>query len=185
MIGAGIWWKIYPAGPSGLEERMMAVLPFVSVANNAPTDARGLGLTETVTAKLVQAVDGGHLQLVSTRELIAQGVRTSDQARREFGTDLVLEGSLQQDGARIRITWSLVDPRTHTQIAANTITGDTDDIFGLQDHLFDDVLEKLPRAVKPGRRVELQGHQDTKLAAYDFYLRGRGYLEDYQSPDNV
>ena len=185
LIGAGFWWKIHPAGPSGPEERMMAVLPFESVANDAPTNALGLGLTETVTAKLVQAVDGGHLQLVSTRELIAQGVRTSEQARREFGTDLVLEGSLQQDGSRIRITWSLVDPRTHTQIAANTITGNSDDIFGLQDNLFAEVLEKLPLAVDPARQQSLRGHPDTKPAAYDFYLRGRGYLEDYQNLDNI
>ncbi len=185
LIGAGIWWKRHQAGTSAPEERMMAVLPFESVANDPPTNALGLGLTETVTAKLVQAVDGGHLQLVSTRELIAQGVRTPDQARREFGTDLVLEGSLQQDGSRIRITWSLVDPRTHTQIAANTITGNADDIFGLQDNLFAEVLEKLPLAVDPGRRQALQGRPDTKPAAYDFYLRGRGYLEDYQHPDNI
>src|SRR6266404_154358 len=185
LIGAGFWWKIHPARPSGPEERMMAVLPFESVANDAPTNALGLGLTETVTAKLVQAVDGGHLQLVSTRELIAQGVRTSEQARREFGTDLVLEGSLQQDGSRIRITWSLVDPRTHTQIAANTITGNSDDIFGLQDNLFAEVLEKLPLAVDPARQQSLRGRPDTKPAAYDFYLRGRGYLEDYQNLDNI
>jgi len=185
LIGAGIWWKGHQREPSGSEERMMAVLPFESVANDAPTNALGLGLTETVTAKLVQAVDGGHLQMVSTRQLITQGVRTSDQARREFGTDLVLEGSLQQDGSRIRITWSLVDPRTHTQIAANTVTGNSDDIFGLQDSLFSEVLEKLPLAVDPGRRQALQGRLDTKPAAYDFYLRGRGYLEDYQHPDNI
>ena len=185
LIGAGIWWKIHQQGPSESKERMMAVLPFESVANDPPTNALGLGLTETVTAKLVQAVDGGHLQLVSTRELIAQGVRTSEQARREFGTDLVLEGSLQQDGSRIRITWSLVDPRTHAQIAANTITGSADDIFGLQDNLFAEVLDKLPTAVDPARRQALQGRLDTKPAAYDFYLRGRGYLEDYQRPDNI
>ncbi len=185
LIGAGIWWKLHPSVPSGPEERMMAVLPFESVANDPSTNALGLGLTETVTAKLVQAVDGGHLQLVSTRELIAQGVRTSDQARREFGTDLVLEGSLQHDGSRIRITWSLVDPRTHTQIAANTITGNADDIFGLQDNLFAEVLEKLPTAVDPGRQQSLRGRPATKPAAYDFYLRGRGYLEDYQHPDNI
>ena len=185
LIGAGIWWKLHPSGPSAPEGRMMAVLPFESVANDPPTNALGLGLTQTVTAKLVQAVDGGHLQLVSTRELIAHGVRTSDQARREFGTDLVLEGSLQQDGSRIRITWSLVDPRTHGQIAANTITGNADDIFGLQDSLFTEVLEKLPLAVDPGRQQSLRGRPDTKPAAYDFYLRGRGYLEDYQHPDNI
>jgi len=185
FVSVALWWQRHRGEAPAPEERMMAVLPFESVANDPPTNALGLGLTETVTARLVQAVDGGHMQLVSTRELIAQGVKTSDQARREFGTDLVLEGSLQQDGARIRITWSLVDPRTHTQIAANTITGNSDDIFGLQDHLFDDVLEKLPLAVEPGRRKALQERPDTKPAAYDFYLRGRGYLEDYRTQDNL
>jgi serine/threonine protein kinase/tetratricopeptide (TPR) repeat protein len=187
LIGAVVWWKGHQTNlsSSGERERMMAVLPFESVANDPPTNALGLGLTETVTTKLVQAVDGGHLQLVSTRELIAQGVRTSEQARREFGTDLVLEGSLQQDGSRIRITWSLVDPRTHTQIAANTITGNADDIFGLQDNLFAEVLEKLPLVVDSGRQQSLRGRPDTKPAAYDFYLRARGYLEDYQHPDNL
>jgi tetratricopeptide (TPR) repeat protein/TolB-like protein len=183
-IGAVAWWMRHrqPVVP---EARMMAVLPFESVAGDAPTNALGLGLTETVTAKLVQAVEGGHLQLVSTRDLVAHGVKTSEQARSEFGTDLVLEGSMQQDGTRIRITWSLVDPRTHAQIAANTVTGTDDDMFGLQDKLVDDVVEKLPLAVEPGRRQALQGHLDTKPEAYDFYLRGRGYLEDYQSLDNL
>ena len=185
FAGAVAWWTRHRAEPTATEARMMAVLPFESVANDAPTNALGLGLTDTVTAKLVRAVDGGHLQLVSTRELIDKGVKTSEQARREFGTDLVLEGSMQQEGTQIRITWSLVDPRTHTQIAANTLTGDSGDMFGLQDRLFDDVLEKLPIAVERGRLNAMQGHLDTKPAAYDFYLRGRGYLEDYQTQDNL
>ena len=184
LVSAGAWWQRHRA-EAPFEETTMAVLPFESVANDPPTNALGLGLTETLTAKLVQAVDSGHVQLVSTRELMAQGVRTSDHARREFGTGLVLEGSLQQDGTRIRITWSLVNPRTHTQMAANTITGDTNDIFGLQDSLVDEVLESLPLAVAPGRRQALLARPDTKPAAYDFYLRGRGYLEDYQRPDSI
>ena len=181
----GVWWHSHRGKTAIPEERMMAVLPFESVANDPPTNALGLGLTETLTAKLVQAVDGGRLQLVSTRDLIAQGVTTSDHARREFGTDLVLEGSLQQDGARIRITWSLVNPHTHTQLAANTVTGDADDIFALQDNLVDEVLEKLPQVIDPERRQVLLARPDTKPAAYDFYLRGRGYLEDYRHPDNI
>ena len=185
LLAGGSWWMRHRQPTPALESRMMAVLPFESVANDPPTNALGLGLTETVTAKLVRAVDGGHLQMVSTRDLIDKGVKTSDQARREFGTDLVLEGSLQQEGSRIRINWSLVDPRTHTQIAANTLTESSGDIFGLQDRLFDDVLEKLPLAIDPTQLQSLQGHLDTKPAAYDFYLRGRGYLEDYQNQDNL
>jgi serine/threonine-protein kinase len=186
VVGSGAWWwQRHRREPPAPEERMMAVLPFESVANDAPTNALGLGLTETLTAKLVQAIGSGHLQLVSTRELIAQDVKTPDKARHEFGTDLVLEGSLQQDAGRIRITWSLVNPRTHTQIAANTITGDAGDIFGLQDSLVAEVLEKLPQAVESGSRQALPARPDTKPAAYDLYLRGRGYLEDYQQPENI
>jgi tetratricopeptide (TPR) repeat protein/TolB-like protein len=185
VIGLGALWLRHRSEVQMLDARMMAVLPFESVAGDAPTNALGRGLTETVTARLVQAADGGKLQLVSTRDLIEHGVKTSEQAQREFGTDLVLEGSLQQDGARIRINWSLVNPRTHTQIAANTITGDTNNIFGLQDTIFDDVLAKLPPAAIPGPQKELEERPDTKPAAYDFYLRGRGYLEDYKSQDNI
>jgi serine/threonine-protein kinase len=185
FVSAGVWWTRHRAEQLAPEERMMAVLPFESVANDAPTNALGLGLTDTVTAKLVQAVDDGHLQVISTRDLIAHGVKTSEQARSEFGTDLVLEGSLQQEGTRIRISWSLVNPHTHTQIAANTITGAAGDMFGLQDKLVDDVLENLPRAVEPGRRLALQERFNTKPAAYDYYLRGRGYLEDYKVEDNL
>jgi tetratricopeptide (TPR) repeat protein len=185
VAGLGAWWLRHRTEAQSLDARMMAVLPFESVANDGPTNALGRGLTETVTARLVQAADGGKLQLVSTRDLIEHGVKTSEQAQREFGTDLVLEGSLQQDGARIRITWSLVNPRTHTQLAANTVTGDTNNIFGLQDTIFDDVLAKLPQAANPGQRQEFAERPDTKPAAYDFYLRGRGYLEDYKNQDNI
>jgi tetratricopeptide (TPR) repeat protein len=186
LVAIAMTWKIRQKPAAAVaEQRMMAVLPFESVTNDAPTNALGLGLTDTVTAKLVRAVEGGHLQLVSTRDLMDKGVKTSEQARREFGTDLVLEGSLQQNGTRTRVTWSLVDPQTHTQIAANTITGDSNDMFALQDQLIEDVLEKLPQAIDPGRVQALQGHLDTKPAAYDFYLRGRGYLEDYQNQDNL
>ena len=179
----GTWWMRHRGLPN-VGGRVLAVLPFESVANDPQTNALGLGLTETVTTKLVEAGDGGHLQLVATRDLMAQGVKTADQARREFGTDLVLEGSLQQSGDRIRITCSLVDPKTHVQLAANEVTGDVEQIFELQDRLVDKVVEMLPPAVEPFRPQDLRTRPDTQPAAYDFYLRGRGYLED-PNLDNI
>jgi tetratricopeptide (TPR) repeat protein len=116
---------------------------------------------------------------------MAQGVKTADQAHREFGTDLVLEGSLQQFGEQIRITCSLVNPKTHVQLAAREVTGDAKQIFELQDRLFDKVLEMLPGVVEPFRQEALRTRVDTQPAAYDFYLRGRGYLEEYETLDNI
>jgi len=184
-LGIGLWWMFGGDKPPAVEQRVMAVLPFESVTNDASTNALGVGLSETVTAKLVQASDDGHLQLVSTRDLVAQGIKTADQARREFGTNLVMEGSLQQSGKQLRITCSLVDSRTHLQLAARTVTGSGDDIFKLQDALVEQVLAMLPVTMGEVKRAVLASPPDTKPAAYDFYLRGIGYFEDYQTSDNL
>jgi serine/threonine-protein kinase len=183
------FWQLGSPGPSrekrqAFERPVMAVLPFESVANDAPTDALGRGLSETVTARLVQVSDTGRLQLVSTRDLVAQGVKTADQALREFGTDLVLEGSLQQSGEQIRVTCSLVDSRTRLQLAARTVTGRARDMFRLQDELVEQVVAMLP-LVAGEKRMGTEPPPNALPAAYDSYLRGRGYLEDYKTPDNV
>jgi serine/threonine protein kinase/Tfp pilus assembly protein PilF len=185
LLAAGVWWRQTRDGQSGGSRgHVMAVLPFESVANDSAMNALGLGLTQTVTAKLVQATDGGKLQLVSTRDLVTHGIKSADQARREFGTELVLEGSLQQSGDQVRITCSLVDAKTHVQLAAKEVTGNANDMFELQDRLFDRVLEMLPMAGEESARKGLT-RLDTKPAAYDFYLRGRGYLEEYQDLENL
>jgi serine/threonine protein kinase/tetratricopeptide (TPR) repeat protein len=185
LASSVFWWTHRAGKPLAQEEQVMAVLPFESVAHDSATNALGVGFTETLTARLVQAFGGGHLQFVSTHDLAAHGVKTSDDARREFGTSLVLEGSLQQDGKRVRITWSLVNSQTHTQIAGNAITDNTGDIFGLQDHLIEDVLGKLPAEVRPGQHAGLANASEMRSVAYDSYLRGLGYLEDYKMQDNL
>ena len=181
---AGFWWTHRVVKPAAAENQVMAVLPFESVANDAPTNALGIGLSETLTAKLVQASDEGHLQFVSTRELLAHGIKTADQARQEFGTDLVLEGSLQQFGDQIRITCNLVDSHTRLQRAAGTVTGSAGDPFRLQDLLVEQVVAMLPGAIA-GQRLALESPPQTKAAAYEFYLRGRGYLEKSQNLADV
>ncbi len=185
LAAGAFWWTHRAVTAPAIEGQVMAVLPFESVANDAATNALGVGLSETLTAKLVQAGDAGGLQLVSTRDLIAHGVKTADQARQEFGTDLVLEGSLQQFGDQIRITCNLVDSHTRLQRAARTVTGSAIDPFRLQDALVEEVGSMLPGALGKRNFEELESHPGTSPAAYDLYLRGRGYLEGYRTSDNV
>ena len=79
--------------------RILAVLPFDAMGRKpAETSALGLGLTETLTAKLAELSDSDSLQMVPTREIQAQHVKTAEEARREFGTDLVFEGNIQRFG---------------------------------------------------------------------------------------
>src|ERR1019366_388350 len=73
-VGYGVkrWWPTL----SSNQQRIMAVLPFDTVGQDPATSALGLGLTETLTAKLVQASDTDAIQVVSPRDLRDQGVKT-------------------------------------------------------------------------------------------------------------
>lgn len=175
------WW---PQSASA-KQRIMAVLPFDTVGQDPATSALGMGLTETLTAKLVQASDSDMIQVVSPRDLRDQGVKTAEDARREFGTDFVLESSLQRAGGTIRINCYLVDSKTHRQLAARSITVDANDAFGLQDRVVSETLDMLPAQIKPEQRRRLNVQHDTEPAAYEAYIRGRGYLQEYEKPENI
>jgi len=164
---------------------IMAVLPIDTVGQDLDTGALGLGLTETVTAKLVEASNMDAIQVVSPRDLRDKGVKTADDARREFGTNLVVESSLQRSGQIIRINCYLVDSKTHGELAAKSIEAEATDPFGLQDKVVSAVLDMLPVQTKPEQRRNLDVREDTQPAAYEAYIRGRGYLQEYQKPESI
>ena len=110
-------------------QKILAVLPIETVGQDAATNALGLGLTETLTAKLVQASDSDSVQVVSPRDLRDQKVQTAGRCPPRVRHRLVLESSLQRSGQLIRINCYLVDSRTHRQIAARTIEADASDTF--------------------------------------------------------
>ena len=56
---------------------------------------------------------------------------------------LVLEGSLQESGKRVRVTYSLVDATSMRQLSADTITADMSDVFGLQDRVVESIVNML------------------------------------------
>lgn len=167
------------------QQKILAVLPIDTVGQDSATNALGVGLMETLTAKLVEASSSDSIQIVSPRDLRDQGVKTADDARRQFGSDLVLESSLQKEGQTIRVNSYLVDARTHRQLAARTITVDAGDSFGLQDRVVSETLDMLPARIDPEERRKLTVRQDTQPAAYEAYIQGRGYLLQFSKPEDI
>ena len=187
VVLAAIAMGVFLLRPPRVEahQKIMAVLPFDAIGQNSATSALGVGLMETVATKLVEVGHDDTVQVVSPHELNEKGVKSAADARREFGTDMVLEGSLQESGNELRITCNLVDSKTGRQIGARTITRDVNDIFNLQDETVNAALDMLASA-----KINLQPqtsptHPDTSPAAYEAYIRGRGYLQEYEKPENI
>ena len=85
----------------------------------------------------------------------------------------------------IRVNSYLVDAKTHRQLAARTITVNADDSFGLQDRVVSETLDMLPARIDPEERQKLTVRQDTQPAAYEAYIRGRGYLLEFNKPEDI
>lgn len=163
----------------------IAVLPFRSLSGDPGLEAFGSGLTETLAARLTQLTQRYPLQVVPSSEIRAQGIGTPEQARAVFGANLVLEGSLQQSGNTIRVVYGLVDTHTRRQLRADAVTASMGDIFAGEDRVVDGVLKMLDLELGSSERVALAARGTQQPAAYDFYLRGRGYLQEYAKPENI
>jgi len=182
VIGFRLKNRLRPAQPA---PRILAILPFQALNGDKATGALGAGMTETLTAQLAQLSDRGSLQLVSTHELQAQGIKTAEQAHRDFGVDWVLEGSLQQAGSQLRINCLLVDASTQRQLGAGTITAAASDIFGMEDQVVNEALKILALEIPRAQRDSAHIRAGTNPEPYQHYLRGLGYLEEYQKPENI
>ena len=182
-------WKLWP-GEALPKEKALAVLPFYTASNDPDVRAFSYGITETLTTKLSQVRDRfPQLRVVPADEirkyLQINPTAPLDQLRGDLAVNLVLEGSLHRSGERLRINCNVVDARTKRVLRADTITAAATDSFALEDRVVDSALRALDLELGSEERQHLAVRGTNEPAAYDFYLRGRGYLQDYQKPENI
>jgi serine/threonine-protein kinase len=170
---------------AGLPARkIVAVLPFRTVAGDPDANAFGDGLTETLSSRLAQLSESRAIQVIPTQEIRSAGAITTEKARSSFGVNLVVEGSLQKIGGNMRINCHLIDAATQRLLRADTITATPSDIFGLEDQAVDRVLRLMSIELSmPEQHASQRG--TTNTAAYEHYLRARGYMQDYHKRENV
>jgi len=168
------------AGPKNL-----AVLPFQAIGGSPENQAYCDGITETLTANLTQLTATHALQVVPAREVRARRISSADAARKELGASLVLEGTMDRSGKAVRVNYALVDARTLRQVRGGTITAEASDPFAVQDRVAAGLVSMLQLELKPQERQALVAHGTQVAGAYEFYLEGRGYLQNYDKPENI
>ncbi len=176
-----VWLGISPIPRT----KQVAVLPLSVADGDAQTAAFGAGLTETLTAKLTQLTGDPSLQVVPATEIRGKHVSTVDDARKEFGANLVLEGSLHKSGQQVRVNYILVDARTRRQLRAESLTFAATDSFAAEDAVVNGAIRMLELEIQGRQRKALETHGTQVAGAYDYYLQGRGYLQNYDREENL
>ena len=175
-----------PAGPGAVHpQKLLAVLPFRTIGGSSESQYYGEGLSATLSAKLTQLTATHELQVVPAGEVHARHVTDVEQARQLLGANLVLEGSLHQLGDTVRVTYELVDADSKQNLRADAITVKAADPFAREDRVVDSLVTTLGLSLNPQERQALAAYGTNVPRAYDLYLQGRGYLQNYDNPANV
>ncbi len=112
-------------------------------------------------------------------------VASAEQARRDFGVNLALDGSLVRAGDLVRINFALVNTRTRRQVRADSILASVSDPFSVQDSVVRGAVRMLEIRVPSEERQELESHGTQLASAFDSYLQGRGFLQNYDKPEQI
>ncbi|MGB8805419.1 MAG: hypothetical protein WCC93_10870, partial [Chthoniobacterales bacterium] len=165
----------------------VAVLPFKYSGGNADLTALADGMTEEIVTGLSRFSYLRVIALGSTARYANQAVDIRS-AGKELGARYVMEGSLRQAGARLRVAVQLVDTISGAHLWAETYDRafSSEEIFTLQDDLVPRIVSTvadmhgvLPRSMS---EVVRQKSAD-QMSPYEALLRSFGYNERFTPED--
>ena len=184
LAGSAIWLlrrssSPAPAGPPN--RKQLAVFPFRNLTGDESERLRGVGLVETVSVRL-SGLPG--LQVLTPSSVVSAVDRNKEDlvTARDLGANVIVLGTLQRQGDKVRITYRVVDARTGAQDAANMVEGSASDIFALQDTLADLVAKDLGFPGARRRHTQPPGLDANQQANY---LKAVGLLQRYDRRDAV
>jgi tetratricopeptide (TPR) repeat protein/TolB-like protein len=177
-----------PASQSGAvvpERKSIALLPFTAVTGDEKMTAFGKGLLEDVAAKLSQLSASHDLEVVPARTLEDKKVTSLADAQKEFGVNLGLTVSLEQASDLFRASYSLTDAKTGRNLAGAQITAPVSDLFTIEDQVANGVASALQISLRSEEKQALGAHSTSQPEAYQYFVQGRGYLQDSGKPENL
>jgi TolB-like protein/tRNA A-37 threonylcarbamoyl transferase component Bud32 len=169
LLGAAAVWlfrgELFRASQFNPPDRSIAVLPFTDSSETKDQKYLCDGISEEILQTLTQ-VDG--LRVAGRTSSFSLKGRTTKEVGEKLNVGNVLEGSLQRQGNRVRVTAELVDARNGFRVWTETYERELDSAFALQDK----IARSIADALKIKFAVRLSAHEQPGNGVYDLYLQG-------------
>jgi tetratricopeptide (TPR) repeat protein/predicted Ser/Thr protein kinase len=167
-------------------EKHLLVLPFLNVGGEKAGQDLCDGFLEVLTSELTRLERFQKAFWVApSNEVRTSGVASAREARREFGANLVLAGSLQRVGGEVTLTMNLIEAKTLRQVRSEVVTGSMSGFASFQGTLLEGVVRMLDMEIPLEVKRTLAAGGTTNAAAYESYVMGSGRLERYENPESL
>jgi len=85
----------------------------------------------------------------------------------------------------VRASYSLTDARSGKNLAGDSITAPISDLFTIEDKLTNGLAAALEIPLRTEEKQALGTHSTNSSEAYQYYVQGRGYLQDALKTENL
>src|SRR5438105_2004731 len=168
LLGAAAVWlfraELFRASQFNPPDRSIAVLPFTDSSETNDQEFLCDGISEDVLHTLAQ-VDG--LRVVGRTSAFSLKGKNTKEIGEKLNVGNVLDGRLQRQGNRVRVTAELIDARNGFRVWTETYDRELDDAFALQGEIARSIVDALK--IKLG--VRLSAHEQPGNGAYDLYIQ--------------
>jgi DNA-binding winged helix-turn-helix (wHTH) protein/TolB-like protein/Tfp pilus assembly protein PilF len=172
LVLGTLLWKTEPAPsvPPVADALTVTVLPF---------EALGLGQEHDYLARGIGSDLMTDLSRLRGLEVISPSAGRAPKLAR-----YVVSGSVQRDGAGLRINVRLADARSGEQLWTQRFERPFGDLFAIQSEISRSVVEHLPAQIGEAERRALAKRYTLSPQAYDYFLRGQALFLVRRTQDN-
>ncbi|MGH7939026.1 MAG: TPR end-of-group domain-containing protein, partial [Bryobacteraceae bacterium] len=164
--------------------RSIAVLPLDNYSGDPSQDYFAEGMTDELTTDLANISQLRVISRGSTLQFSGKQRPPTPEIAKLLNVDAVVEGSVQRQGDKVRITAQLIDARADQHLWAKSFERNSRDVLALQDELASAIADEINVRLTPSEQVRLTKARSVNPEAHDAYLKGR-YFFNRPSDENL
>ena len=164
--------------------RSIAVLPLDNYSGDPNQDYFAEGMTDELTTDLANISQLRVISRGSTLQFTGKQRPPTPEIAKLLNVDAVVEGSVQRQGDRVRITAQLIDARADQHLWAKSFERNSRDVLALQAELASAIAGEINVRLTPGEQARLTRARSVNPEAHDAYLKGR-YFFNRPSDENL
>lgn len=172
-LSVGVWqWSEKQNLKSSREVKSIAVLPFKTFGNDKEGEVLKMGMTDALINKLSRLEQ---IRVLPTSAVSRFNKLDQDSlaAGKELNVDAVLDGRIQKNGERLRVTTQLITIADGKTVWAESYDEDFSGVFEIQDRTAGKIAETLSLELSADDKRALMKRYTNSAKAYQLYLEGR------------
>lgn len=171
VAAAAAGYVLRPQQAAKLDVRTLAILPFKPIDPVDTDRSLQYGMTDTLISRL-SGLGGVSVQPFSSVRRYGDPDQDAQAAGRGLGVASVLDGTIQRNGDRVRVTASLIEVASGRQLWSEQFLEDFTDIFSVQDAIAARVADALAVQLTGTEQRQLTHRYTDDAEAYQLYVSG-------------